>query len=100
MLKYLSFHNSSFALRYLFNAKWQGCSVTHPLFVCFIVVSLVMLLVLLESLQSIRVHPIDFIMFQPIVEKLLNRYWKKMLSHSAAPYANQENQYSITSTVQ
>jgi hypothetical protein len=33
MVKYLSFHNSSFALRYiLLKCKWQGHSVTHPLF--------------------------------------------------------------------
>ncbi len=33
MVKYLSFHNSSFALRYfLKKCKWQGHSVTHPLF--------------------------------------------------------------------
>ncbi len=32
MVKYLSFHNSSFALRsILFNVKWQGHSVTQPL---------------------------------------------------------------------
>ncbi len=44
----------------------------------FIVVSLVMLLVLLESLQSKRVHQVDyFIMFQPMVVKLLNMYWEK-----------------------
>jgi hypothetical protein len=28
MVKYLSFHNSSFALRYFFNVKCQGYSVT------------------------------------------------------------------------
>ncbi len=34
MVKYLSFHNSSLALRYSFlNVKWQGQSVTHPLFI-------------------------------------------------------------------
>jgi hypothetical protein len=32
MVKYLSFHNSSFALRYFFYCKWQGHGVTHPLF--------------------------------------------------------------------
>jgi hypothetical protein len=32
MLKYLNFHNSSFALRYLFSVNGQGHSVTHPLF--------------------------------------------------------------------
>ncbi len=32
-VKYLSFHNSSFALRLTFNCKWQGHSVTHPLFI-------------------------------------------------------------------
>ncbi len=30
---YLSFHNSSFALRIFFNVKWQGHIVTHPLLV-------------------------------------------------------------------
>ncbi len=34
MVKYLSFRNSSFALRY-FLCKWQGHSVTHPLFLGF-----------------------------------------------------------------
>ncbi len=29
--KYLSFHNSSFPLRYFLNVKWQGHSLTHPL---------------------------------------------------------------------
>jgi hypothetical protein len=30
---YLSFHNSSFALRYFFlKCKWQGHNVTHPMF--------------------------------------------------------------------
>jgi len=29
MLKYLSFHNSSFALKILFHVKWQGHSMTH-----------------------------------------------------------------------
>jgi hypothetical protein len=33
MVKYLSFHNSSFALRYVLKCKWQGQSATHPLFV-------------------------------------------------------------------
>jgi hypothetical protein len=34
MLKHLSFfHTSSFALRYFFSCKWQGHSVTHPLFI-------------------------------------------------------------------
>jgi len=31
MVKYLSFHNSSFALRYSFWCKWQGHNLTHPL---------------------------------------------------------------------
>jgi hypothetical protein len=31
MVKNVSFHNSSFALRF-FKCKWQGHSVTHPLF--------------------------------------------------------------------
>jgi hypothetical protein len=35
MVKYLSFHNSSFALRY-FQCKWQGHSMTHPLFIQFL----------------------------------------------------------------
>jgi len=30
MLKYLSFHNSSFALRYFLKCRWQGHIVTHP----------------------------------------------------------------------
>jgi hypothetical protein len=32
MVKYLSFHNSFFCLKILYNVKWQGHSVTHPLF--------------------------------------------------------------------
>ncbi|CAK9214304.1 unnamed protein product [Sphagnum troendelagicum] len=32
MVKYLSFHKSSFALRYFMYHKWQGHNVTHPLF--------------------------------------------------------------------
>jgi hypothetical protein len=33
MVKYLSFHNSSFALRFYFiYYKWQGHGATHPLF--------------------------------------------------------------------
>jgi hypothetical protein len=32
MVKYLNFHNSSLALIYFFLCKWQGHSVTHPLF--------------------------------------------------------------------
>jgi hypothetical protein len=31
MVKYLSSHNSSFALKYYLKCKWQGNSVTHPL---------------------------------------------------------------------
>ncbi len=31
MVKYFSFHNSSFALR--FQCKWQGHSLTHPLLI-------------------------------------------------------------------
>jgi hypothetical protein len=31
MLKYLSFHKSSFHLKILFKCEWQGPSVTHPL---------------------------------------------------------------------
>ncbi len=33
MVKYLSSHNSFFCLVILLNVKWQGHSVTHPLFV-------------------------------------------------------------------
>jgi hypothetical protein len=29
MVKYLSFHNSSFAFRYFFKSKWQGHTVRH-----------------------------------------------------------------------
>jgi hypothetical protein len=32
MVKYLNFLNSSFALRYIFNVKWQGPRLIHPLF--------------------------------------------------------------------
>jgi hypothetical protein len=32
MVKYLSFHNSSFAFYDPFKSKWQGHNVTHPLF--------------------------------------------------------------------
>jgi hypothetical protein len=31
MVKYLSFHNFSFALRFIFQCKWQGHNVTHTL---------------------------------------------------------------------
>jgi len=30
MVKYLSFHNSSFDLKNTFQCKWQGQSVTYP----------------------------------------------------------------------
>jgi hypothetical protein len=30
MVKYLSFHNSSFALRYFFNVNGKATVVTHP----------------------------------------------------------------------
>jgi hypothetical protein len=37
MVKYLNFHNSSFAfIRYFFYCKWQGHGMTHPLFVCLL----------------------------------------------------------------
>jgi hypothetical protein len=36
MVKYLSFHNSSFALRFFSLCKWQGRRVKHPLFLYFI----------------------------------------------------------------
>jgi len=35
MVKYLSIHNSSFALRYLFNVN--GKAHTHPLLLCLVV---------------------------------------------------------------
>jgi hypothetical protein len=34
MVKYLNFHNSSFALRILVNVKWQGHSCDTPLVFC------------------------------------------------------------------
>jgi hypothetical protein len=41
MVKYLSFHNSSFALKYFKKCKWQGHSVTHPLvYICQVVLQL------------------------------------------------------------
>jgi len=35
MVKYLSFHHSSFPLKILFNLNGQGHSVPHPLLLCF-----------------------------------------------------------------
>ncbi len=32
MVKYLSFHNPCFALRYLFNVNSEATMLTHPLF--------------------------------------------------------------------
>jgi hypothetical protein len=54
MVKYLSFHNSSFALRYFLKCKWQGHSVTHPLFSLY--------LLSFESVQNFRrdSHMISF----------------------------------------
>jgi hypothetical protein len=35
MVEYLSFHNSFFLPQDTFQCKWQGHSVTHPLFIFF-----------------------------------------------------------------
>ncbi len=36
MVKYLSFHNFSFASWYILINKWQGASVTHPFVMCVV----------------------------------------------------------------
>ncbi len=70
MVKYLTFHNSVFSLRY-FECKWQGHSVTHPLLyfddheeIAKTKVLFVAHLVSLESLKCVGVYQGGFVVFR------------------------------------